>query len=149
MRFAPILLSTIYCSTISLAFAGEPAAAPAPAAAAPATANAAAAPRTDNPPAPLAPTAVTTTATAPTSTTTAPPASEALTDAQKKEMFARGYKLKTHKGQPIFCKSEAPLGSHIESETCTTYADFKKNTQDSQDYLNQMQTQMPRMPTGQ
>jgi hypothetical protein len=117
MRFAPIFLMSIYSSTVSLALADPPTVA--------ATSNATATP---------APVATTT-------TTTEQAAKPEVTDAQIKEMRSAGYKVQTRKGQTLFCKSEAQIGTRFESQVCGSYDEIKKTTQNSQDFTKQMQVQ--------
>ncbi len=105
------------------AFADEPAA---PAAAA-------------SPPAAAATTA-TAPATAPAATSTTVAAADAQAAARIRRIRTQGYKPSgEHDGQTVWCRSETPIGSHLESKVCHTADQIDAIAQAGQDTVRDYQ----------
>jgi hypothetical protein len=136
MRFAPVFLTSLCMSTMSLALADQPVTADTPVASVKPVAVPADAAPAKGSDAPASP-------TAPTSTAPDPASKPQVSEAQIKEMRSAGYKMQKQKGQTMFCKSEVTLGSRFEHTTCGTYEDIKISTQNSQDFTNRMQQNTP------
>jgi hypothetical protein len=56
------------------------------------------------------------------------PISEAVTTAAGDTKYSPppGYKTKTRKGQTVYCRSRAPLGTRIKAEECFTQAEIQE-----------------------
>ena len=58
-----------------------------------------------------------------------------LTNAEVRELFARGYKPIGRGGEVYYCRREPDIGSHFTSMSCKTADQMKQLMQDSKDFL--------------
>jgi len=72
---------------------------------------------------------------------------KSLTDAQVKQLLARGYKPKGSGDQVLYCRREQQLGSHFETKVCKTADQIKRDELDSQENTQQMQRMQTASPT--
>ena len=128
-------LMLLGAGTLAVTFADTPAAPAAAAAApAPATSTPAATPSATAPAVAEANAAPTTAAkSSATSATTAP-------SAEEKRLIAAGYKPEMHGGVKLFCRSEQVVGSRLPKKVCGTPEQWKMSGDDSQHYLQDLQT---------
>ena len=155
-------LMFIICTwAIAPAFAGGPAPAepeqPAPQSSAPAAPNAASQPTT------AAPTNAASNATATTAATSEKPSTtqspnaatpgkvvlvdKTMTDAQVRQLLAKGYRPQPRGDEVFYCRRETILGSHFEQKICKTAEQIMRDERDSQEMTGRMQQPMG-SPTG-
>ncbi len=155
MRLGVVL--ALFCAGSSSGFAADtptvldaaPATSGAPAGAGAAAAGAPAAPataaRSGTSAAPEAPVPAATSAAA--AGAAAPGASPApgehgnsdVTPEQIKQMRGKGYKPKLVNGVTYFCRNEAPIGSRLERQTCSTLDELKQRQLDGKEYTEKVQ----------
>ena len=148
-------LMFITCTwAIAPAFAGGPAPAepeqPAPQSSAPAAPNAASQPTTAAP-TNAASNATTAATSEKPSTTQSPNAAtpgkvvlvdKTMTDAQVKQLLAKGYRPQPRGDEVFYCRRETILGSHFEQKICKTAEQIMRDERDSQEMTGRMQQPM-------
>jgi uncharacterized protein involved in copper resistance len=70
-----------------------------------------------------------------------------LTDAQVKQLLARGYKPKGSGADVLYCRREQQLGSRFETKVCKTADQIKRDELDSQETTQGMQRMQTASPT--
>jgi hypothetical protein len=70
-----------------------------------------------------------------------------LTDAQVKQLLAKGYRPQARGGDVYYCRREAELGSHFEKKVCKTAEQIKLDELQSKEMTEKMQRSMT-SPTG-
>src|SRR5579862_3534804 len=139
MRCVTGLLAIAYAGGMSLALADPPATTDA--APVPSTAPAQVAPAS-----PAGPVAADPPAAAPAAAPSAAAAvtTEALHEAQlEKQLRVQGYSLQMHKGEKVFCRREAPIGSHLSSVlNCVTAAEAERIANNAQGDTEKVQRKM-------
>ncbi len=155
MKVLTRLLPAVCVCVVAQAFAGpEPADQSTPASQPPA---AAAAP-SSIPPASDSTKATTTSSATDASSTSAPQGAtvkvgkivlvdKTLTNAQVKELLARGYKPQAAGDRIVYCRREAPLGSRFEQKICQTPEQIGLQRQEGKDTTEFLQ-RMSGTPTG-
>ena len=66
---------------------------------------------------------------------------KAATDAQIKQMRARGYKPVNRNGILVYCRSEGQIGTHFEKQRCNTMDELKNAELTGKEYVNSIQQQ--------
>jgi hypothetical protein len=66
---------------------------------------------------------------------------QAITDAQIKQMRGRGYKPVNRNGTLVFCRSEGEIGTHFERTRCNTIDELKQAELTGKEYVNSIQQQ--------
>lgn len=66
-----------------------------------------------------------------------------LTEAQVKQLLARGYKPQSRGGDVLYCRREQQLGSHFETKICKSAAQIMQDELDSKETTRNMQLQTP------
>ena len=66
---------------------------------------------------------------------------KAATDAQIKQMRARGYKPVNRNGILVYCRSEGQIGTHFEKQRCNTMDELKSAELTGKEYVNSIQQQ--------
>lgn len=72
----------------------------------------------------------------------------AATPEQDKLLRAAGYRPETQKGQTLYCRKEATLGTRFQSKVCGTPADLAEQTRQSQEMAGSIQRKNVYMPKG-
>jgi hypothetical protein len=153
------LLFVICICAITPAFAGGPAPTepeqPASQSSAPAAPNAASQPATAQPSTTTNAASTTPATSEKTSTTQSPNAATAskvvlvdktMTDAQVKQLLAKGYRPQARGGEVFYCRREAVLGSRFEQKICRSAEQLMRDEQDSKDMTERMQQSMGTPP---
>jgi hypothetical protein len=65
-----------------------------------------------------------------------------MTDAQVKQLLAKGYKPQSRGGEVFYCRREAVLGSRFEQKICKLAEQLMRDEQDSKDMAQRMQQPM-------
>jgi hypothetical protein len=66
---------------------------------------------------------------------------QAITDAQIKQMRGRGYKPVNRNGTLVFCRSEGQIGTHFERTRCNTIDELKQAELTGKEFVNSIQQQ--------
>jgi hypothetical protein len=66
---------------------------------------------------------------------------KAATEAQIKQMRARGYKPVNRNGILVYCRSEGQIGTHFEKQRCNTMDELKNAELTGKEYVNSIQQQ--------
>lgn len=62
-----------------------------------------------------------------------------VTEAQTKALRSAGYKPEVSKGQTLYCRREAQIGTRFESKVCGTYEEIQRSIQNSQELATRIQ----------
>jgi hypothetical protein len=69
-----------------------------------------------------------------------------MTDAQVKQLLAKGYRPQARGGEVFYCRREAVLGSRFEQKICRSAEQLMRDEQDSKDMTERMQQSMGTPP---
>jgi len=83
-------------------------------------------------------TAATTDSTANSAKADASPKSD-VTEAQAKSLRSAGYRPEVRKGQTLYCRREAQIGTRFESKVCGTFEEIERSIQNSQELATRIQ----------
>jgi hypothetical protein len=68
---------------------------------------------------------------------------KSLTDAQVKELLARGYKPQARGDEVLYCRREHQLGSRFETKICKTANPITRDELDGKETVQQLQRRTP------